>query len=171
MLDNIQYSFYHDFVRLLSTIHSFHNGDIYQDNTRRYTVRLFIEFNHNDNYNAWQLDLKICPRFLLNQRWKSLSLCPAAPFLDVSVWRSIGNTVRRCRCHRIGLETNSSSIMVRWRPGRWRIGGDTLPVRFAANRKIRRFPRGESKTPPTVTSATVAFRSIQNNWYCNNWTL
>jgi hypothetical protein len=54
------------------------------------------------------INLKFCPRFLLNQRWKSLSLCLAAPFLDVSVWSSTGNAVRRCRCRRVGFETNSS---------------------------------------------------------------
>ena len=95
-------------------------------------------------YNVNSQILIFCPRFLLNQRWKSLSLCPAAPFLDVSVWSSTGNTIRRCRCRRVGFETNSSSIAVRWGNG-----GDTFPVRFPANKKIRRIPRGESETPPS----------------------
>jgi hypothetical protein len=53
--------------------------------------------------------------------------------------------VRRCRCRRVGFETNSSSIAIRWRSGRWRNDGDTFPVRFPANRTIRRYPRGESE--------------------------
>jgi hypothetical protein len=100
-------------------------------------------------YNVNSQILKCCPRFLLNQRWKSCSICPAAPFLDVSVWSSTGNTVRKCRCRRVGFETISSSIAVRWRLGHWRNGGDTFPVRFPTNRKIRRVPRGESETPPS----------------------
>ena len=95
-------------------------------------------------YNVNSQILKFCPRFLLNQRWKSLSLCPAAPFLDVSVWSITGNTVRRCRCRRFGFETNSSSIAVRWRNG-----SDTCSVRFPANWKIRQVPRGQSETPPS----------------------
>ena len=51
-------------------------------------------------------------------------------------WSSTGNTVRRCRCSRVGFETNSSSIAVRWWSGRWRNGDDTFPVRFPENRKI-----------------------------------
>jgi hypothetical protein len=99
--------------------------------------------------NANSQILKCFPRFLLNQRWKSLSLCPTAPFLDVSVWSSKANTVRKCRCRRVGFETNSSSIAVSWRSGRWRNGGDTFQVRFPVNRIIRRVPRGESETPPS----------------------
>ena len=52
----------------------------------------------------------------------------------------------------VGLNLGSSSIAVRWR---WRNGGDTFPVRFPANRKIRWVPRGKVKRHP-VTSATVA---------------
>jgi hypothetical protein len=44
------------------------------------------------------------------------------------------------------------SIAVRWR---CRNSGDTFLVRFPANRKIRRVPRGEVKRHP-VTSTTVA---------------
>jgi hypothetical protein len=99
--------------------------------------------------NANSQILKFFPRYLLNQRWKSLSLCPTAPFLDVSVWSSTANTVRKCRCRRVGFETNSSSIAVSWRSGRWRNGGDTFQVRFPVNRIIRWVPRGESETPPS----------------------
>jgi hypothetical protein len=42
-------------------------------------------YHRRFTYNVKTQILKCCPRFLLNQRWKSLSLCPAAPFLDVSV--------------------------------------------------------------------------------------
>jgi hypothetical protein len=54
-------------------------------------------------YNLNSQILKCCPRFLLNQRWKSLSLCPAAPLLDVSAWSSTGKTIRRSQCRRVGL--------------------------------------------------------------------
>ena len=102
-----------------------------------------------DNNFGYEKITQLVDNIPLNQRWKSLSLCPAAPFLDISVWSSTGNTVRRCRCRRVGFETNSSSIAVRWRPGRWRNGGDAFPVRFPTNRKSRRVPRGESETPPS----------------------
>ena len=99
---------------------TFYNGDIYQDNARQntsLTVRLCIlssihsiitTITIHDNIQCLQLDLKI-----------------VSSFLDVSVWSTRGNTVRRCRCRRVGFETNSSSIAVRWR---WRNDGDTFPV-------------------------------------------
>jgi hypothetical protein len=118
-------------------------------------------------YNVNSQILTFCPRFLLDQRWKSLSLCPAAPFLDVSVSRSIGNTVRKCRCRRVGFETNSRSIAVRWWLGLWRNGSDTFPVRFPANRKIWRVPRGESETPPSDLrhGSTCPYW----RWTCGAW--
>ena len=87
--------------------------DTFYNNARQNTiliVRLFIKFNTFYHwrqcmtiYNVNSQILKFCPRFLLNQRWKSLSLCPPASFLDVSVWSSTGNTVRRCQCRRVDL--------------------------------------------------------------------
>ena len=112
-------------------------------------------------YNVNSQILKCCPRFILNQRWKSLSQSSAAPLLDVSVWCSTDNTVCRCRCLRVGLETNSISIVVHWRSGRWRNGGDTFPVCFPANRKI--------ETPPSD------FRRRRTCpywwWQCGAWLL
>jgi hypothetical protein len=45
MLDNSR-------LKRFRPLFTFYNGDIYQDNARQNTVRLFIKFNHNDN--AWQ---------------------------------------------------------------------------------------------------------------------
>ena len=62
----------HDFVRIIHSIiktrqcltivvlsrfrpfyNTFYNGDIYQDNARQNTVRLFIKFNLNVNYKFY----------------------------------------------------------------------------------------------------------------------
>ena len=125
-------------------------------------------------YNVNSQILKFCPRFLLDQRWKSLSLCPAAPFLDVSVWSSTGNTVRRCRCRRVGFETNSSSIAVRWRSGRWRNGGYTFPVRFPESKNSAGPTRGKWNAtqwlPPRshVSVLTMNVRGLTPTWAGNS---
>jgi hypothetical protein len=63
---------------------------------------------------------------------------PLAPgILDVSSWSSTDNTVRRCRCRRVGFEANSNNIAVRnWWSGNLQTRGDTFPVRFPANRPV-----------------------------------
>jgi hypothetical protein len=92
--------------------------------------------------------LSSCPRKSMVEKPFTMS---GAPFLDVSIWSSTGNTNRRCRCRRDGFEMNSSTIAVRWRNG-----GDTFPVRFPANRTNWQVPRGGKVKRHPVTSATVA---------------
>ena len=64
-----------------------------------------------------------------------------SPFEVVQAMQSAGVGV-------VGLDLRRTVVAVRWRSGCWRNGGDTFSVRFPANRKIRRVPRGESETPP-----------------------